>query len=122
MKTINLYRNAANVTRVVCSPKGYVEYIQKESEMFGRSGCYALFTHNGTLIGTCGYEAGVDRFREFSEMSNFLLNDYSKFDEKTGAIIERLDFLDEVLADAKKKSELVNDEKDRETHDCVMRK
>ena len=86
MKIICLYRNAVKVSRVLCSKKGYIEYIQKESELFGQSYCYALFTHTGVLIGTCGYETGVDRFGEFSEMSDFLLNDKYIFNEKTGAI------------------------------------
>lgn len=90
MKTINLYRNATKVHRVLCSKKGYVEYIQKETELFGKSHCYALFTHSRILVGTCDYESGIDRFREFSEMRDFLLNDKSVFDEKTGTITEEL--------------------------------
>lgn len=90
MKKIPLYRNAVRVRRVLCSKKGYVEYIEKEMELFGKSSCYAMFTHARVLIGTCGYETGVDRFREFSEMRDFLLNDRSEFNEETGVITERL--------------------------------
>ena len=90
MKEICLYRNAVSVRRVLCSKRGYIEYIQKESELFGKSHCYALFTHSGTLVGTCDYEAGVDRFREFSEMRNVLLSDRIEFNETTGAITEYL--------------------------------
>lgn len=91
MKQIDLYRDAVSVRRVLCSKKGYVEYIQKERELFGKSSCYALFTHSGVLVGTCGYETGIDRFREFSEMRDFLLNERIKFNEKTGTITECLD-------------------------------
>lgn len=87
---IPLYRNATSVKRVLCSKKGYVEYIEKETELFGRSHCYALFTHEGVLIGTCDYEAGVDRFREFSEMRDFLLNDRQVYDPATNTISECL--------------------------------
>lgn len=91
MKEIDLYRNAVSVRRALCSKKGYVEYIQKETELFGKSSCYALFTHSGVLVGTCGYEAGIDRFREFSEMRDFLLNERIKFNETTGIITECLE-------------------------------
>ena len=89
-KKIDLYRNAVSVRRVLCSKRGYVEYIQKESELFGKSHCYALFTHTGTLVGTCDYEAGVDRFGEFSEMRDVLLSDRIELDEATGTITECL--------------------------------
>lgn len=85
-----LYRNAISVKRVLCSKKGYVEYIEKETELFGRNHFYALFTHNGVLIGTCDYEAGVDRFREFSEMRDFLLNDRQVYDPIANTITECL--------------------------------
>lgn len=92
MKVLSLYKNAVRVRRVLCSKKGFVEYIEKEAPHFGfgASRFYALFTHSRSLVGTCGYEAGVDRFREFSEMRDFLLSDKSEFDEKTGVITERL--------------------------------
>ena len=90
MKTINLYRNTVSVRRVLCSKKGYVEYIEKEVPHFGTSRFYALFTQNRVLIGTCGYQSGVDRFEQFSDMRDFLLSDRSTFDEKTGAITEPL--------------------------------
>lgn len=90
MKTASLYRNAVRVRRVLCSKKGFVEYIEKDVPYFGTSSFYALFTHARTLIGTCGYESGKDRFCEFSEMREFLLNDNYEFDEKTGAIIQQL--------------------------------
>lgn len=90
METTSLYTNAVRIRRVLCSKKGFVEYIEKEVPYFGTSHFYALFAHSRTLIGTCGYESGKDRFREFSEMRDFLLNDRTEFDEKTGAITELL--------------------------------
>lgn len=90
MKVISLYKHATSIRRVLCSKKGYVEYIEKESKLFGKSHCYALFNHDGVLIGTCDFESGVDRFREFSEMRDFLLGDRQVYDPKTNAITECL--------------------------------
>ena len=90
MKKIDLYSNA-EVKRVFCSKKGYIEYIQKPSVFDDRlHGFYALFTHEKQLIGTCMYQSRIDRFCEYSEMTDFLLNDRITYDPKTNTLIYQL--------------------------------
>lgn len=80
--TEKIHENA-KIKRVMCSKKGYIEYIQKNSRTCG---FYALFTHKKQLIGTCMYQSGIDRFCEYSEMTHFLLTDRITHDPKTNTL------------------------------------
>lgn len=83
-----LYSDVVNIRRSFCSKRGYIEDITQKDNMHccGQRIVYAVFTHNKTLIGTCGYESGVDRFMQYSDMVDLLTNEHINYDETTDRI------------------------------------
>ena len=83
-----LYSDVVSVKRSFCNKKGYIEEITKKDKTYccGQRIIYALFTHSKKLIGTCGYESGVDRFMQYSDMVDVLTNENISYDETTGSI------------------------------------
>lgn len=87
-----LYSDVISVRRTFCNKNGYIEDITKQDNFASRGQriVYALYTHSKKLIGTCGYESGVDRFCDYGQMVDVLTNENIHYEESTDRIYYKL--------------------------------